>query len=739
MLSFKSLFRVQSNLLWFIAVCTSVLLFSRVSALDSNVDYFPEGIFDVSRDPFAEEDPLSLVDNEFIENMIEDAGTTDLASVLTALGSFEVPVFVNIVLVGFDAESGESTASSRSFAEPFLKAMKENHFQPVISGDHHEARAELAYRFRVTHARPSLHRAISNKIEQYIRRGETDIPYSVVDKLIANDYEESSFSVSYALYLINTDIPFREDGECSTYSYVPDTNVNIKAGMPGPCGLSGWVGRDRYIWQDLTAGPVRYGPTARGEGITAEFSVPSMHPTRPGSLCVDGKVEEAPFSSLDVLLTMSEVFAYVHRALRHVITPSMTRIGSGIGFSSIRTVQLVLVRDHSVAEGGGSFQWSAIEEELRHLLLPGQTLDFVVEKTTFHQCMHCAAAFTNALKGHTSAFSEGPELRTQIHQYLDSWDLVYWLDHLEKGGGPRNPRGSWPEGSDVGGTQEAAPGITTPVDDDAITVYVFDLEREDLLLLDRFHQAASHGRTVVAVQTRAPPALANFFCEKPAATPKSAESARSFDPADATRPVLGAVLNAGWGVPAIHEAWETSHMRNVHDYQWSTGLTPHGPLSSSTRLSFSQVDAAKRNTIINIVSAYLADVEESLSHFADFGLEPREALSPDSFAVFQQRWVMLQVKLNEVSSALHLLDFTSALYYARSLVHEVEAFYELVHHAGDSIHSFLQCPVNERARAPSRWMWLPYGLCVVSVAALLLDRYRRHTDSMLVRGKRRVY
>jgi hypothetical protein len=37
-----------------------------------------------------------------------------------------------------------------------------------------------------------------------------------------------------------------------------------------------WAGQQRYMWIDLTAGPLLYGPHTSGEGLVSEFSIPRL-------------------------------------------------------------------------------------------------------------------------------------------------------------------------------------------------------------------------------------------------------------------------------------------------------------------------------------------------------------------------------------------------------------------------------------------------------------------------------
>jgi len=87
-----------------------------------------------------------------------------------------------------------------------------------------------------------------------------------------------------------------------------------------------------------------------------------------------------------------------------------------------------------------------------------------------------------------------------------------------------------------------------------VAAFIYDLNSDDILLLDRFHQAVSFPDIVIGVQTKAPAAIIDFRssafilrCIIDCLISCNGKSMQ-FDPRDSTRAVLGSLLQTTWGV-----------------------------------------------------------------------------------------------------------------------------------------------------------------------------------------------
>jgi len=118
-------------------------------------------------------------------------------------------------------------------------------------------------------------------------------------------------------------------------------------------------------------------------------------------------------------------------------------------------------------------------------------------------------------------------------------------------------------------------------------------------LLDRFHQAVSFPEMVLALQTKSGAATLDYSCSDEMVT---------LDAADATRPMLGALLQTGWGVAPTHEHFSGKKQSAEVNFVWSAANTPFGPFSASAKLNFAVFDAARRNLVFSALNASLAQV-----------------------------------------------------------------------------------------------------------------------------------
>jgi len=163
------------------------------------------------------------------------------------------------------------------------------------------------------------------------------VPVDIVDEVIGKDYRESDLSQTHTIYLLNPKrviapprkqpmpraaagagggdpakagkdneaLPsFKEGADASAdpderwggadsnddepevldYEYDPtDKHAKVQSDAGKlfgkerrPCGTTMWAGQLRYMWIDLTAGPLLYGPHTSGEGLVSEFSIPRL-------------------------------------------------------------------------------------------------------------------------------------------------------------------------------------------------------------------------------------------------------------------------------------------------------------------------------------------------------------------------------------------------------------------------------------------------------------------------------
>eukprot|EP00959_Pyramimonas_sp_CCMP1952_P210867 4412512-Pyramimonas_sp.AAC.1 len=129
----------------------------------------------------------------------------------------------------------------------------------------------MKFYFRVTpaphHLSGSVQAAIHKAVDAAEVRTHEDsvtIPHSVVDELLAADRQKGE--LAYTVYLLNP--------AAASKRYLYRGPEQAQAAHGGGCASPLWVGKERYVWVDLTAGPAEYGPHSSGAGAVRDRSLP---------------------------------------------------------------------------------------------------------------------------------------------------------------------------------------------------------------------------------------------------------------------------------------------------------------------------------------------------------------------------------------------------------------------------------------------------------------------------------
>jgi hypothetical protein len=85
-----------------------------------------------------------------------------------------------------------------------------------------------------------------------------------------------------------------------------------------PCGSTMWAGQQRYMWIDLTAGPLLYGPHTSGEGLVSEFSIPRLD-----NFMVDSEEGHGGHHFAYIQEFLAEVVSLVGKTADLLIEPSL--------------------------------------------------------------------------------------------------------------------------------------------------------------------------------------------------------------------------------------------------------------------------------------------------------------------------------------------------------------------------------------------------------------------------------
>ena len=344
-------------------------------------------------------------------------------------------------------------------------------------------------------------------------------------------------------------------------------------------------------------------------------------------------------------------------------------------------------------------------EEVLHLRGQLESLDLTSKsvtvesvETSLDECRLCAAALAAATSTHTRQVRAADgSARVVEQQRVDSDLLVHWLRKFR---------------SDLPGLHERPKRRGERV----VPLFLYSVAAEWPLLLEQSHLAVPHTDMVIAVQTRPPargtpppsPAPASAAHDREAAAdsegvlspppPPSllldeqcAGAPLRLDARDVTRPLLGALLQTGWGVSPSHVSWSAAHNASVTNLLWSVGRTPFGVYSTRAELSFALRDAAARGPLYAVAAEVMREVRALREFFREFGKEVDDVLTPEEHLPFLRRLNVLSFKLQRVRSYLSLHSFRLAQYYVLSTWHDLRAMRGLLEAASAQLSSNLVC------------------------------------------------
>ncbi|XP_062514918.1 uncharacterized protein LOC134190485 isoform X2 [Corticium candelabrum] len=514
--------------------------------------------------------------------------------------------------------------------------------------------------FHVSKALPEFEDQIQKTLSAHISAGKTRIHYRFVDDLIFEDFNSSPTS-AFTIYLLAFPTIMQSTVKPS-YWY----SLNSDSG----CGTTVWTGKERYLWIDLSAGPVGMFTVKENSNIVNQWTLPRLEHYGSSTNFRDNEFTTAVAS----LLT---------KIGEQVIVPSLQYARPFTDARQI-TLQLIVISDdlstlvdRAVSH---SIDWQLFRDTIGRLALYGQKLLYKVTPLVLESCPHCVASFSHALATKVQALSQNSS-SVVTHQYLDSIELHHWLLQFRKSFG-----------------LQPLPGLSMSPFNKFFTlpIFLFDLSGYHSLLLDDGKQAVSFEDMVIAVRTPSSRQSTGFHCtgNKP-----------DFDTSEVTRPVLASLFESLYGLlPTEYFLKNGSHV----DYLWAAGLTPFGYLSSSKEISFALREAALRAPVLLNVDWSMTILSKAIDHYQEFGVEICAALSKFQCSQFAMRWHLLQYKLTHTMSLLSVGNYHIALYFSRSLRLEIVALRIFLKEAETSIYPRLRCegvPLS---------MWSLPGLLVMS-------------------------
>ncbi|CAN8266033.1 unnamed protein product [Cochlearia groenlandica] len=598
-------------------------------------------------DPKASNDSFGSLSSS-LKRSLSSSASTHFSSLSKSLLSLSVSVSLHVRFVG---DSFPSSAAS-TFSSFVSAAVTSDAFH-VISPD-----SSTDHRLSVSHSLhldaslspPSLSSRLDKALKSLIagttsslRSQLLSVPYVSIDEIVKQDYEKDKHGDGGVyVYLIS----LGTQSKPYAYSY---SHGDSSAGFT-KCLGSVWTGKERYLWIDLNAGPVDYGPALSGDGVLprGEFHPLAAFHGRP-------KSEKA---------LLADLASLVYNAYQVLIVPSL-RIP--VYFEDSLVVQFIHVYGSEHKDPVGldfdSVKRTFMEEaENGGLLLGEQKLSFKSFSVNYRECPICSFAVSRGMNSYTSRFLFD-NYTLIVSEYLDSKHMHRTL-------------------TDSADEMRRAAGIHEEEEfARVLPVYVFDLDINTPLLLDRYHQTVAFRDMVIAVRTRGTQAVSDYTCNGRHVFVHTR---------DLERPLVGSILQSMWGVSPTHLTWSPRHNSTLVDYTWSVGQTPFGPFSDVSSLSFVQKDAAKRNVLLTSLNTTIASAVDVIDSAVAYGGDAN-LMKQNKLSEFMQRWNLLSYKMEKSVSALSHNDFEMALFYMRSGSHDLYSMHSVVYLASQQVEASLNC------------------------------------------------
>lgn len=725
---------------------------------------------DVDRDPFAQRDPYVELTGEELHarwslNTLDTEHAVHAVHTLTerlaALDAMHEKTYVDVRLAGFEGDGEHEIRLEAQALQRLLDATAPEESQYVIhppAFTSHELPIRRSFLYRVTLAAPSLVASVADAVDSHVVGGSGTVALNAVDSLIQTDYQKQRNS-HITLYILNPRAPRRAPSASELrrssdspstprtnaswwqkvrYNYVDDdsgsddvankSEARVRAGSRivrgrgGACPVTRWVGRERYVWIDLSAGPVSFGPaTTAAEDIVSDSSLPSI---------IQLVRRFTDRSELSRHLAV-ELAALTVTSTRMLLAPPVSRLPPR--FHSALTILAVRITDRGDGAGEGSRspvaraaqdeeemrddrEWEAeldrLRQEVQPLAAHGQRVTIESVDTSLEDCHACAAALSAAMSSGTlfvsgSAGGDGVAATGRVveRQHLESALLVASLRSALAAAAQDTSEAA---GVGSGGAASRLPIRPARHSERIVPVIVYSLAASDPVLLDHRHVALPFPDMVVAVQTRPLPLAAADAAQQaaspappPYAPPPRVRldehcdgSALFLESVPLARPLLAALLQSGWGAAPSSLTWSGAHNATVQRLLWASVHTPHGPYSGRHTLSFVQRDAAVRASLYALITEVFETLRALRSHFAEFHKSIDDVLRAPEHLTFLRRLNLLEFKLQRTRSYLSLHNFRHAQYYVLSTRHDLRGMRAVLEHAGASLKAGLECDIT---------------------------------------------
>ncbi|GAV71705.1 hypothetical protein CFOL_v3_15195 [Cephalotus follicularis] len=352
---------------------------------------------------------------------------------------FQVPLEVNVVLIGFNGDGGYRYTMDAQKLEEILRVSFPSHRPSCLeTGEPLDIEHHIVYN-AIPAGQPellALEKALKDAMVPAGSARETDfgreVPLFEVDATAVEpvfqrlysylfDMDNGGYSaaemerpVPSAIFIVNFD-KVRMDPrgnetylDSSMYSKIPpltDEDIKKQEGdyvyryrYNGGGASQVWLGSGRFVVVDLSAGPCTYGKIETEEGSVSPRTLPRIRNVMsPRSL---GAVSD--HTSHDVFV--GQLASLISTTVEHVIAPDVRF--ETVDLTTRLLVPIIVLQNHNrynIMEKGHNYSIDieAIEREVKKLVHDGQEVVIVGGSHALHRHEKLAIALSKAMRGHS--------------------------------------------------------------------------------------------------------------------------------------------------------------------------------------------------------------------------------------------------------------------------------------------------------------------------------------------------
>ncbi|PKU59342.1 uncharacterized protein LOC110102055 isoform X1 [Dendrobium catenatum] len=596
---------------------------------------------------------------------------------------FQVPLEVNVVLVGFDGDGGYRYSLDAKKLEDFLKISFPTHRPSCFeTGEPIDIEHHIVYN-AIPVGQPeliSLEKALKDAMiaagtarENEYGRELTlfEIEATMVEPMFQKLYsflfdeesgrsaEEMDRPVPTAVFLTNFDKvrmdPRNKETDLDSLMYsriekLTDEQLKSQEGdyiyryrYNGGGASQVWLSSGRYAVIDLSAGPCTYGKIETEEGSVSYRTLPRL------SSIIFPRGSTAVNVGYTNDLLMGHLGALVSTTIEHVIAPDIRY--ETVDLTTRLLIPIIILQNHNrynILQPGHNYSIDiqAIEQEVKKMVHTGQEVILFSGSYALHRHEKLAIAVSKAMRGHSLQETK-KDGRFHVHTrtYLDGAILK---EEMERS-------------SDMlaaGLLEVADPSLSSKFFhrqhwmDESDSIQDAIIKHKPLwesYYPQRSRYKKKQGNVYKTYGTRVVPVFvlsmagvdANLLMEDESLVWTSkdvvivlqhdnekiplsyvSETTKQYAfPSMAQRHILAGLASAVGGLSAPYERASHIHERPIVNWLWASGCHPYGPFSNTSKISQMLQDVALRSSIYANVDAALRKIRDTSEAVQSFASE----------------------------------------------------------------------------------------------------------------------